>query len=163
MIKIRKYIDRIIYPEAARIQADIRNSGGSVEFINKLGVLYARYGLMVEAEGKFKEALLRNQSYFPALLNLGNIQFLEGDIDTALTYFEKAYDIEPANSRVVLSIARANHRLENYGTVKKYFNKLVSLDSDLASKFSYLRIRGEEATRAAEAGALNIDVMWMDE
>jgi len=43
------FIDREIYPKVAKLQAEIKRSGGSPKDVNKLGVLYARYGLMERA------------------------------------------------------------------------------------------------------------------
>jgi tetratricopeptide (TPR) repeat protein len=148
--EVQKYIERTIYPEAAKIQAEIKNSGEDPLYINKLGVLYARYGLLGNAEKEFKRALSKNRGYAAALINLGNIHFLQKDMEGALKYYEQAARGQPENPKVVLSIARAHHALENYGMVRR-------------SYFSYLGLKGEEAVRAADIAEVREIVVWEEE
>ncbi len=158
--EVQKYIERTISPETARIQAEIKNSGGDPLYINKLGVLYARYGLLDDAESEFKRALSKNKGYAASLINLGNIHFLKRDMETALHYYEQASESQPENPKVVLSIARAHHALENYGMVRRSYERLMALDPVLAKQFSYLGLKGEEAIRAAEIAEVREIVVW---
>ena len=64
---------------------------------------------------------------------------------------------------MILSIARANHTLENYGMVKKYYEKLAAVNPELAAQYSYLRLRGEEAMRAAEVAEVEGIAVWEEE
>jgi tetratricopeptide (TPR) repeat protein len=161
--EVQRYIERTIYPEAAQIQAEIKNSGGDPLYINKLGVLYARYGLLGDAEREFKRALSKNKGYAASLINLGNIHFLQKDMEGALKYYERASESQPENPKVVLSIARAHHALENYGMVRRSYERLMVLDPLLARQFSYLGLKGEEAIRAAEIAEVREIVVWDEE
>ncbi len=161
--EVIKFIDREIYPRIAQINSEIKKSGGSPKSINKLGVLYARYWLMDRAEREFKKILSKNENYVPALMNMGHIYYLNGDMEKALEYYEKASESAPDNPIVLLSIARANHELENYGTVRRVYDKLKLVDPDLAIQFAYLDMRGEEAVRAASIGSLKEIVVWEEE
>jgi len=51
---------------------------------------------------------------------------------------------------VLLYLARVSHELENYGLVRKSYQKLKNVDADLADNFTYLDLRGEEVTRAVD-------------
>ena len=53
-------------------------------------------------------------------------------------------------------------RLENYAIAKKAYAQLQQVDPDLAQKFAYLDLRGEEATRAADQAGLRKVVVWED-
>jgi hypothetical protein len=64
---------------------------------------------------------------------------------------------------VILNIARVNHTLENYGIVKTYYEKLMAVNPELAVKFSYLRLRGEEAHRAADVVGIGNEIIWEEE
>jgi tetratricopeptide (TPR) repeat protein len=154
------FIDREIYPKIAEIQAEINRTGGSPESYNKLGILYARYGLYDRAEREFNRVLDKQRNYVPALINLGNIYYLNGDIQNAKVYYDRAYQQQPDNPKVLLTVARVNHEMENYGTVKQTYAKLKEVDPDLAQQFAYLDLRGDDATRAAAIGRVKEVVLW---
>ncbi|MBA7688286.1 hypothetical protein ES703_96765 [subsurface metagenome] len=157
------FIDREIYTEVAKIQREATEGEWSSKTVNKLGVLYAKYGLIERAEDEFKKIVERDREYIPALVNIGNIYYLKKDIEKALLYYERAYERAPNNPHVLLCVARVHHELENYGYAKRAFSKLRTIDPTLAMKFSYLDLRGEEAERAAEIGGLREVVIWVEE
>ncbi len=51
------YIDGQIYPEVAKLRAEISRTNNSPNAVNRLGVLYARYGLTDRAETEFQRAI----------------------------------------------------------------------------------------------------------
>ena len=155
-----KFIDREIYPQIVKLQSEIDKSGGSIRLVNKLGVLYARYGLIDKAEREFSKVLAKNRSYIPTLLNMGNVYYLNGDLDKAMQYYNQAVKKEPNNAKAVLCVARVNHDMENYGTVKKHFDTLKKLDPDLAAQFAYLEMRGDDLARASEAARIKEVMVW---
>jgi tetratricopeptide (TPR) repeat protein len=81
-------------------------------------------------------------------------------MDNALRYYNRAYKKAPTNATVLLCVARANHAEENYATAKKAYGELKAQDPNLAQKFAYLDLRGEEATRAADASQMGKVVIW---
>jgi len=107
--------------------------------------------------------ILQQQEYVPALVNLGNIFFLAGEMDKSLEYYERAQSQEPRNPKVLLAIARANHELENYGNVKRAYAELKTLDPQMAQKYAYLDFQGDEGRRAAEISKVRGTVLWDDE
>jgi len=157
-----RFIEREIYPQVARIQGDIAASGGSPRDLNRLGVLYARYGLDDRAKAEFEKAL-EKEDYVPALINLGNLSFIKKDMQSALSYYQRAQKILPDNPNVLLSIARVNHEIENYATARQAYARLREVSPTLAARFAYLDLRGEEASRAAEAAGLKEVVVWTEE
>ena len=78
-------------------------------------------------------------------------------------YYEKAYKKDPRNPTVMLGYARVNHELENYGTVKRVYNKLKKAEPDLALQFAYLGRKGEEAVRAAGISELTETLIWEED
>lgn len=157
--ELNRFIDRELFSRVAELEDKVKQSGNAPRYINRLGVLYARYGLNGKAADQFGR-ILENEEYVPALLNMGNISFMNKDLDGALGYYRRASVKEPDNPKVLLSIARASHELENYGTVRDAYEKLKNIDPDLAEQFSYLALRGEEASRAAEISKAREVMVW---
>jgi Flp pilus assembly protein TadD len=146
----------------AKLQAEIKQNPNSVSSMNKLGVLYAKYTMLDQAEKQF-QAVVAKQEYVPALVNLGNISYLRKDIKKATTYYERAYKKAPEDTTVIVNLARAYHEAENYGLVADLYDKLKSLDPELASRFSYLDMKGDESTRAADVSGAREVMIWGQE
>jgi len=161
------YVEREIFPQVEELESAItqwqNNERYVKRYINKLGILYARYGLTDIAVTQFERLLVISPDYVPAIINIGNLHYLKPDMESALQYYEQAYEIDPANPQAVLNMARCNHELENYGSVKKLYEQLSQLDRELAEQFSYLDLRGEEAARAAAAGGAGEIIVWDEE
>jgi tetratricopeptide (TPR) repeat protein len=137
------------------------NQAAKSKAINSLAILHSRFGLYDQALGEFNQVLAKEE-YVPSLVNVGNIYYVKGDYEKALTYYDRAAKKSPKNATVLLSEARANHALENYSLAKKAYADLQAVAPDLAAQFSYLDLRGEEATRAADAGGLTGTVVWSE-
>lgn len=153
------YVNREIAEQLTAIQARMRSQGESSKGINELGTLYARYGLLDRGEKEFQR-IVAKEEYVPALINLGNVYFLRGDMDQATTFYDRAYRREPQNARVLLGLARVNQATENYGAAHKFYTALKAVDQDLAQQFAYLELKGEEASRAADASQTKGVVIW---
>jgi tetratricopeptide (TPR) repeat protein len=137
-------------------------SNSSPKALNSLGVLYARYDLSDKAEAQF-QAAIKSTEYLPALVNLGNLRFQAAQNDDALTFYQRAFKQAPHNPMVLLGLARANHELQNYGMVSKEYDELRNLAPGLADQFAYLRLQGEEATRAAAVSQASDVMLWEEE
>jgi len=157
-----KFIDQEILPRVAALESQILKAQDPRKPINQLGVLYARYGQYERAQKQF-EKLLAKEEYAPALLNMGNILYLSDQKEKALDLYNRAYARDPRNPRVLLAVAKASHDLENYFAAKKAYSELKARDPDLALEFAYLDLKGEEATRAANAAGVNGVVVWEEQ
>jgi tetratricopeptide (TPR) repeat protein len=158
--ELKKLVDRETATQVAALQAEIKKDAAKPEPVNKLGVLYAKYGDWDRAAAEFSRAVKISASYVPAFVNAGNIAFLKGEPAKALEYYEKAQKKAPDKTTVLLGIARANHELENYGRVKEAYARLKAVDAQLAAQFTYLDLQGTEATRAADVGGVKQTVVW---
>lgn len=162
----RRYLrefDRFIHNEidrrVASLQQEIQKNKNNPRLVNKLGVLYARFGLLDEAKGEFNRALSAGD-YLPALVNMGNVLYLRKDLSGALAYYDKAKKKDQNNPTILLNIARIHHELENYGMVKENYERLARVSPGLAEEFKYLALRGDEAARAAESGEAKEVMLW---
>ncbi len=160
--EINRFVEREITSRVEKLRQSIEKTGGSPRARNRLGVLYARYGLDDKALQEFTECIA-DREYLPALVNLGNLHFLREDMGIAMEYYERAAALAPDNLKVLIGLARTNYALENFGTAGRTYRKLQKLDADLASRFAYMEARDEEAVRASEASRMRGLVVWEEE
>lgn len=141
-----------------RLEADSTDH----ELRNRLGTLYARYGLLEKAATQF-ELVAEQIDFFPALLNLGNTTYLAGDFETALGYYERALTVEPASGPAILGVARASLEVENYPRVREAYDQLKVVSPGLASEHGYLESRRTAGSRAGNSSDSAPPVIWVDE
>lgn len=165
--QVLRFVDSQIYPQVQAITERIEEQGGKASpaaqrWVNRLGVLYCRYGLYDRALEIYKE-ILNNRNALPALLNVGTIHFNRDEFRDARRYYEQAAMEAPDHPMTILSLARVNHELENYGEVRYLYDRLKSVDSALAEEYAYLEMRGQEAARAAAAQGGQGQTLWFEE
>lgn len=153
-----RYVDNAIYPQAQKLQSDIQASG-SISAMNRLGVLYAKYGHLDRAEGEFKQALAQ-RPYLPAILNLGNLYFIQDKWKQSMQYYQQALDIDPQNSHALLAIAKADQQLSNFDDLKQKYDQLKQLDPKLASEYAYLGEGASTGGRATDIATQRRTVLW---
>ena len=160
-LELQRFITQEIRPQVARLETRIEATGDPRQ-INRLGVLYARYGMFDEAEQKFKEALAEGPQA-DAYLNLGNLEFLRGDLLEAADLYEQAQDLAPENPSILLAVAKVHHELENYGMAERAYTTLQEVAPLVAADFEYLQFRGSDAGRASDAADQRNVIIWGEE
>jgi len=159
LAEMQKLIDDSVQPQIVELKKQI-SAQQSPAAMNRLGVLYAKYGEPDEAEANFKMALAV-RPYLPAIINLGNLYFLKDNWQEALSYYEQANGLAPNNPRILLGIARAARELQDYPLMAQVYGKVKSIDPKLASEFAYL---GEEqGGRAVDVESARRAVLWESE
>ena len=159
---LQSFIDIELAPRIDRYEKQIADSGGNPRYINKLGVLYARYGKNDSAKEAFI-GILENQEYIPAMVNLGNLYYLEDNCAEALQYYKRALRIDPGNNKIIASAARANYRLGDFEAVGDSYKLLKDKAPELAAEFAYLGKYNDDAQRAANAGLNTEMILWEEE
>ncbi|MCK4395525.1 tetratricopeptide repeat protein [candidate division WOR-3 bacterium] len=74
----------------------------------QLGDLYGRAEKFDRATLEFKEALFIDSLYYPAILGLGIIYEIKGDVDSSLVFYKKASLLNPNNIRLLKRIVEFN-------------------------------------------------------
>ena len=161
LMQLEQFIQWETAPRVKKYQAVLSKNPRDLETMTKLGTVYAKYGRYDEAVKYFQEVLLY-QEYPAALVNQGNVLFLQGKLRMALPYFDRAYARDPFNSVVLLGLARVNHALENYGNTEFAYEKLKSVDEELAERFGFLMLRGDEAAEKEEDEGLRRKMIWLE-
>ena len=132
----------------------------SSRLLNQFGTLYARYGLLDKAEVQFEKAAAQN--YVPAIVNLGNIHYLNERYPEAQDYYQRAYSLRPENTDVLLALARTGFAMEDYRQARKYYEIAELLDPQQASKFAYISGGSSETGRASDIRERTA-ILWSEE
>jgi len=146
---LSRFINREITPRVEILKKEISGSGNNPRLVNKLGVLYARFGMYGKARVQFEQAARRN--YALSLSNLGNIEYLEKNYKEALAYYMKALDRRPKDKTALLGIARAQYELENYPEADSTYAVVQNLYPKLAESYTYLTSVSDGLARASSA------------
>ncbi len=136
--KVEYYKDRI----SRRDSAAVRNS---------LGVLYGKYGLFDKAEEQLQTAIRLDRNAYNPPFNLGNIYFLKGDYDKALSMYEQAKNLKPESSLVLAGLARTKFELEQFDEAQADFAELTSVNAALAENYTYIGNTNSSIVRASAA------------
>lgn len=125
---------------------------------NRLGVLYARFGRVNEAERYFLRAVT-DREFAPALANLGNVELLRGDPASARDYYARALAADDDNVGALAGLARVQYELEQFADAQQTFARIESIDSEVADRLSYLG-GGTQSGRAADPETAAESVLW---
>lgn len=158
--RLTAVVERELADRVTRLERQIRESDGNPAIVNRLGVLYARYGLLDQAMDRFADLADRRQ-YGPAMINVANIHFLRGNYARALSYYERAAEVLDEDPTAVLGIARAQYELENYSEAERVFTRVASVEPELAGRFPHLSSATDSSSRAS-AAAVRGPAIWED-
>jgi len=144
-------IDGIV--EQARATA---RASGKKEDWNRLGIKLARFGRYDQAVAAFKSASGLDASYTSPRINTGNVLFLAGNYDKALSEFRSLEKL-PALSKdtrnlaiLRINISKCFRALGDVANATEYLALASNLDPSLGSKYAYLATP-DSGTKASEA------------
>lgn len=156
-----RFVARETRDRIATLESRIASARDATRYINSLGVLYARYGMIELAKEQFERAV-DERTNVSALVNLGNIYFLQGDLDGAERFFRQAQELEPDNPGVLLQLARSAYELGRFDASEELVAELRELAPEMLSEHAYLDSRVEQTTRASARDRLSGVVPWAD-
>jgi tetratricopeptide (TPR) repeat protein len=158
--ELQGFIEKDIEGRVKKLRADIKRSKNPEKLINKLGVLYAKYGLLDKAEAEFRK-VTKSRDNFSALINLANIYYIQANFEKAVEYYTMAYKQKPKHAVVLIGLAKAYYEMENYSSVKQYYEELEGVSKELAKKYAYLASK-ETGTGRAYSQEIKEEVEWAD-
>jgi tetratricopeptide (TPR) repeat protein len=158
---LTRHVEREIFPQVDSLQKRLRANPGDIRSKNQLALVHARYGLYDQALEGFLD-ILKRQDYPAALTNAANVYYLKGDFTRALEFYNRAISQNERNKSALIGSARCHYELENYGLVKQAYARLQELDPDLAGRYAYLALQGDEDARASAVAELSRIVVWED-
>ncbi|MCX7037845.1 MAG: hypothetical protein NT005_01715 [Spirochaetes bacterium] len=160
--EVGRFIAREIAPQEEALRAELKSKPDNPKVLNRLGVLFAHYGMNEKAEKEFIK-VLQQQEYLPALINIGNIRYLREDILGAQMYYMRAQKASPDNAKVLLGLARVSFDLGDGDATRSAFRRLKEIDPGLAGRFAYLDQRGDEARRSDDLEKVKGVMAWDEE
>ena len=160
--EVEEFIDQELYPKIQRLKTAITDSNKPMKLQNKLGVLYASYGMIIEAEKLFIQ-ILESEEYAPAMINLGNIYYINDRYQEARDIYERADQIVPGKPAVLLNLARIHYEEQQYALVNKYYSELKAAAPKIGEKFAYLETVDDSVKRAESIENLKGYSVWEEE
>lgn len=157
----RKFVALELDPQLEQIRQQIQNLGSSPRLKNRLGVLYARYGMYSEAEKEWK-AIVAASEYVPALINLGNVALLRDNPAAALGLYEKARRKEPKNTAALAGIVRSLQKQNKSAEAARTLDQLAQLDPDYAARLDASRGEPANSGRASAGGEQPLQPDWVE-
>ncbi len=160
LVELDRFRELELAPRLSKVSEETRNKPGRVRS-NRLGVLYATYGLLEEAATAFEEAAVGE--YVPALVNLANVLSINGDHETARDVLERARTAEPENARVLLGLAFSYWESGNQENARDTYAAASRISPTLARRYPLFDAE-TNGTRATEAGRTSLFTEeWADD
>jgi hypothetical protein len=147
-------------PRIDAIKAEMARKKSEAEQVrlrNRLGVLYARFGMLDDARKQFEAILAAKGDGAPqavsvmALINLGNIAYLTGKYERAFEYYGRALSYQADNATALLGYARASYELGKKPEANSALQGLRKVAPAEAEKYAYMGLGDSGAARAASA------------
>jgi tetratricopeptide (TPR) repeat protein len=163
--ELNRYLGIDLKPRVAELQAALRTNRTSTRLLNKLGVLYARFGLLTDARVQFEAAarVAGPDAPVSVLVNLGNISYLNGSFKDAAEYYNSALSKNPGAPGALRGLALSSYELGDTKTVDSTLAQLRTADPESADKLMALG-SGTSAGTGARAASADREVnTWSDE
>jgi len=159
-------IDLIVQDHADRT----RESGKKGDY-NKLGVAYAKFAQYPRAEKALKKALQIDPYYTSALANLGNLAFLQGNYQRAISQFNDALEILQNRGKehsslalkLLVNISRTYYKMKQYSEAKEYFDIASSINPKEVERYAYIGGISSDEARASESVDAGRQIIFIDE
>jgi tetratricopeptide (TPR) repeat protein len=165
--EIQRFYIAEFQPRIDASKADIAKAKGLdlLRKRNRLGILYARFGMLDEARKQFEAIVAADEGgsgkvAVAALINLGNIAYLSSIFDKAADFYDRALKLQPDNAAALLGSARANYELGKGAKATSSLEKLRVVSPVEAEKYAYI---GGASTSGRAASADKELSSWSDE
>jgi len=150
-VNLNAFVTQDIQEKVDYFSDRIQRRGDNATVRNRFGILYARYGLLGQAEDQFNKALDHDNRFTSALLNMGNIAFLKEQYSSAEGWYEEAFENEPENPLILAGLARTRFEMENFEQAQKDYFELELLSPEIASNYAYIGNTNTILSRASAA------------
>jgi tetratricopeptide (TPR) repeat protein len=113
---------------------------------NALGIAYARYGRVKDAEAAFNRALRLDPSFTGAQVNLGNLAYMQKDFRKALSSWQAAGRALEAQGKgksitaqmILVNVSLAYNAISDFNNARSSFEKAAAIDPERVRDFAYL-------------------------
>lgn len=154
-LELARFSQTQIRGRAAELQAQIRAGREADKAANRLGILYAQYGLLAEARAQFLFAINKT-GLQQAMVNMGNVEYMDGRMAEAAVYYNKALAASPSDVAALVGLARSQQAGGDPSGFAATLARLQSVSAATAAKYFP---GGASASRASDAEERNVD-LW---
>lgn len=128
---------------------------------NTLGVAYARFGRIKDAEASFQRALRVDPTFTSSQVNLGNLAYIQKDYRKALATYQNASKALDAQGKgaslsaqlLLVNISMTYNAISDFSAAKTAFEKAAAIDAARVRDFAYLASVGAgSASTSGRAG-----------
>jgi tetratricopeptide (TPR) repeat protein len=160
--ELKELYDADYKPRIDEAKKALSVNKGDAKLLNRLGVLYARFGMYKDAQQQFEAIVKKDPANVSALVNIGNILFLNGKAEESIAYYNRALAIVPTQSAALQGLIMAGYELAKTDLVDESLSRLKSVDPEAVN---HLRAQGVTSS-AGSARAASADKemsTWDDE
>lgn len=140
-------VEREMGQKAAELERQASEQHDEPRLLNRLGVLYVRYGMSNKARSAFEKAIENNGGFAPTL-NLANLCFIEGDYRNAARHYAMAVDRNPTDKNARIGLILAYRELGQDELLAQELERLKAIDAKAAESYAWLVTDGA-GSRAA--------------
>ena len=157
--QLSQFVQKEIGPRADLLQAQMVDTESRSHYGNRLGILYARYGLYEEARQEFLKVLEIGEEGF-VLLNLGDVAFITGANEDALDLYRRAPALAGEDPAAQLALIHVFHELDDSESVEILLHELGWMAPDLVDQFNLFVADHNDQGRSSGRGDRAGIVSW---
>ncbi len=107
--EVDQFINRTVREHEQELEKEYETAQKGSRYLNKLGLMYSRFGFYDKALAAFEEAI-SSEEYLPGIMNAGNLCYIQGDLEKAVSYYLRATKQAPENPYIFIALSRAFYR-----------------------------------------------------
>ncbi|MBN1520402.1 MAG: tetratricopeptide repeat protein [Spirochaetales bacterium] len=153
--ELDKFSRNQIVARVASLQAQINSGKDADRAANRLGILYAQFGLLDDAMAQFSYAINKT-GLREAMVNMGNVEFLQGDMAAARVWYERSLAKAPGDLASLVGLSRSLQALGDLSAFQSALAKLQEASPALVARYFP---EGSSTARASEAVERNVE-LW---
>lgn len=144
--------------------------GGRRDY-NKLGIALSEFNNLPKARSAFNKAIALDPNYISPMVNLGNLEFLNGNYQKAISLLNDAQNVlikkdkENSSAAVIinLNLSKAYYAMENFDLAGNHYQLAQNIDKDKTAEFSYLASVSSNSDVSRASEVKDDSVIFMDE
>lgn len=152
----------------AELAAQTARSGDKRDW-NSLGIFYAKFGRIKDAEAAFTRALRIDPAFVGAQVNIGNLAYMQKDYRKALGSWQvavKSLDTQGkaksfSAQMIQVNISMAYNALSDFSAARASFELAAAIDPDKVRDFAYLASVGAGGAAGGRAAELSNTVIFV--
>ena len=158
--ELDSFVRQQVEPAEASLRSRLERRPNDVRSLNRLAVLYGRFGLLDEAL-EVLEPLVDELGYTRATVNLANTLYLAGDLGSAIARYGDALAADPNDSAALAGAAQAYFANGDFAESDAVFQRLLRESPGVASQLAYVGASDQGAR--ASASAAEPSLFWGEE